>query len=666
MKKSTKRFSLLGILLLVASLGFFINPQLSYAAPAADGSTSGYIDTDWVGHTQPAHLQAGTHADRNPSASGLGLGAEMWMTKGGQKFDPVYCYNVERSLPSIGGLQTLYNRFGFFYGMENRATDLGSKEKVEAIAAVLYAGYPNDGLNGAFEADAQAAYNAFMADPALSTMVPSTYTIEQFKQDATQEAIWTIDNKLGGHAVEKFTAFLSDPSYSDPSGIAHSNATVAKYGQDLVNYALNHPLTEDLVDASKIAVVDKSGKAIDNTNKLVADTANGGFTQEFKVTGFYGMITITPDADWDLYDATSNTKVNQTQLTPGKLYKLKYVGKSAASGTSIDLKAQFKQLKDSYFFEPQAGSGVATDGKKWQNLVCLETTTASIAIPAVLDVKATTTDVKFNKFDATGSKELAGAHMQVIDKATGKVVDEWDSNASGVDHTFKAEEGKDYILRETAAPDGYEVIVDTTFVVNGGKVTTTGDSNVKVDGKDTTLVLINDQLKTASVEEKKDTTTDVIFSKTDVNGNAIEGAHLQIKDENGNVIYEWTSTTGNETFKLERGKTYFMHEDGAPYGYKLAADIKFRITSEGVVEVYNEQNGQWEKADDSIVRMIDEYAEGEKAAQTKQASDKKAAQKAQSLPKTADIFAAMPMVVSVLAILGIAFLFMAYRKKAQA
>ena len=54
---------------------------------------------------------------------------------------------------------------------------------------------------------------------------------------------------------------------------------------------------------------------------------------------------------------------------------------------------------------------------------------------------------------------------------------------------------------------------------------------------------------------------------------------MQIKDEDGNIIDEWTSegkvhyATG-----LVEGKKYILHEDLAPTGLNLANDIEFEVS----------------------------------------------------------------------------------------
>ena len=56
--------------------------------------------------------------------------------------------------------------------------------------------------------------------------------------------------------------------------------------------------------------------------------------------------------------------------------------------------------------------------------------------------------------------------------------------------------------------------------------------------------------------------------KTDlVTGDEIEGAKLQVIDENGNIIDEWTSTKEPDIVNgLEENQKYKLVEITAPYG----------------------------------------------------------------------------------------------------
>ena len=75
----------------------------------------------------------------------------------------------------------------------------------------------------------------------------------------------------------------------------------------------------------------------------------------------------------------------------------------------------------------------------------------------------------------------------------------------------------------------------------------------------------------------------VEFSKRDTDGNELKGAKLQIVDEKGNMIDEWTSDgTNHIVTKLKAGK-YMLTETAAPDGYEIATDISFEVFEDGTV-----------------------------------------------------------------------------------
>ena len=196
----------------------------------------------------------------------------------------------------------------------------------------------------------------------------------------------------------------------------------------------------------------------------------------------------------------------------------------------------------------------------------------------------TITSVKVSKVDIADSKELEGAHIQILDK-NGNVVEEWDSTKEAHEVTG-LKTGETYTLRETVAPDGYEVTTDTTFVLKADGTIDT--EKTKTTSKDGVLL----------VEDKK---TSVKVSKVDIaDGKELEGAHIQILDKNGNVVEEWDSTKeAHEVTGLKTGETYTLRETVAPDGYAVAEDITFTIEADGTVKVGETV------ADDNIVEMKD-------------------------------------------------------------
>lgn len=170
------------------------------------------------------------------------------------------------------------------------------------------------------------------------------------------------------------------------------------------------------------------------------------------------------------------------------------------------------------------------------------------------------TEEVFSKTDITGEKELPGARMQVLDQY-GNIVDSWISTEKPHKITGKLVAGETYTLHEENAPSGYAYSEDITFTVP----------------KDGSLQKVT----------MKDKPTHVEFTKTDITGEKeIPGAHIQIKDKNGNIVEEWTSGETPHVIigKLEAGEEYYMHEEKSPDGYGYSEDVKFEVSKDGSID----------------------------------------------------------------------------------
>ena len=211
----------------------------------------------------------------------------------------------------------------------------------------------------------------------------------------------------------------------------------------------------------------------------------------------------------------------------------------------------------------------------------------------------TITSVKVSKVDITDHKELAGAHIQIFDK-DGNIIDEWDSTWEAHEVTgLKTNE--QYTLRETVAPDGYTVTSDTTFTL-------------KEDGtvdKDNTQTTVSDD-GTLLVEDSK---TSVKVSKVDIaDGKELEGAHIQVIDEDENIVAEWDSTKEPHVIEgLKTDKKYILRETVAPTGYELTNDTTFVLKADGTVDT--EKTTTVSK--DGVLLVQDKLATGQSIAVTK-------------------------------------------------
>ncbi|MCY7192073.1 Cna B-type domain-containing protein [Streptococcus gallolyticus] len=152
-----------------------------------------------------------------------------------------------------------------------------------------------------------------------------------------------------------------------------------------------------------------------------------------------------------------------------------------------------------------------------------------------------------------------------------------------------------YSVKEVTEVDGYTT---TEGKVENGNVTIT-----------------NTHVPVIPEEPEDPKTTDVTFSKVEVNGSAeLSGASLKVvsgETADGQIATDaktgenlaWTSGDTAKVFSLSEG-TYTMVESQAPAGYELAESITFRVTADGQVEVKG-TDGSWTVQADATIKMED-------------------------------------------------------------
>jgi LPXTG-motif cell wall-anchored protein len=188
--------------------------------------------------------------------------------------------------------------------------------------------------------------------------------------------------------------------------------------------------------------------------------------------------------------------------------------------------------------------------------------TGKVNEDGVLLVEDAKTFIKVSRINSTHGKEAEGAEIQILDK-DGSVIDAWTSGTEAHE-VIGLKTGVDYTIHEQVAPEGCKAAGDSSFTIDeNGKVTSTG--TVNEDG----VLLIEDAKPSVS------------FLITDsASGEALEGAQLQLLDDEGNVIEEWTSTKEAYALKnLRTDVTYTVHENAAPDGFAVAPETKLCIDS---------------------------------------------------------------------------------------
>lgn len=167
------------------------------------------------------------------------------------------------------------------------------------------------------------------------------------------------------------------------------------------------------------------------------------------------------------------------------------------------------------------------------------------------DIENRTTAIEVSKTDITGEKELVGAKLTITDE-NNEVIDSWVST----EKTHKIEGlvvGKEYTLKEETAPNGFVVATEIKFKVEN----------------------------TAEIQKVTMIDKVVTMTKQDIGGNEVEGAELQVIDEDNNIVDEWTSTKEPHRINnLVEGKTYTLIEQYAPDGFVISNEVKFTVTTD--------------------------------------------------------------------------------------
>lgn len=312
------------------------------------------------------------------------------------------------------------------------------------------------------------------------------------------------------------------------------------------------------------------------TNLPMSYTDSAYYLQEVKTidgcvldSKKYDVTFKQTDTKTQLYSKTFNIENKTTHF---EFNKTDITGDKEVAGATLTIKDDQGNVVDEWISNDKAHSIEGLIVGKTYTLT--ETITANDYVKAtdiIFTVKNSSEletvtmkdkQVAFSKTDITGENEIEGATITVSEKQSGKIVDEWVSEKKK--HLINGlEEGKSYILSEKISPEEFVKSSDIEFTVTKEKI------NQKIIMKD----------------------KQVSISKSTVSDKEVVGALMQIIDEGGNVVDEWTSE-GKVHFanNLEEGKSYILHEDLSPLGLNLANDIEFEVT-------YDKENQKVEMID---------------------------------------------------------------------
>lgn len=319
----------------------------------------------------------------------------------------------------------------------------------------------------------------------------------------------------------------------------------------------------DIANAAKSAGKNDSSKPTISVNDSnVSFTLNGDYyvSSKIKVTSSTGKYDVV---------LTNNKNIASIEKSnDGFVIKVKASAVNSLK-TTIEFKvSNSKVVYTSYYYNPSDASYQVMSATYKQQLSANDTGSV---------VLTKTSGANVVKVDASTGDGVEGATLRVVN-SNGKVVDEWLTTKEV--HEIKNLTEGTYVLSEVNAPEGYlKSDVKVTFKIDANGQLLDENGN-KID-------------KITFVNIKKGGAT---ISKQDItNGKELPGAHLVVKDYDGNLIKEWVSSTEPTYIELEPG-IYTLSETIAPVGYILSTEtITFTVKEDGTVStvvMYNSPNGK--------------------------------------------------------------------------
>ena len=366
-----------------------------------------------------------------------------------------------------------------------------------------------------------------------------------------QLAVWYYMDYVNGNNANLETSLKNYIIYHSKDS-KRENYDVCKKVIDLLNGAINYKQAKwsiDLVD-SKVTFTIADGYYV--SSEIVVKSSN--------VKNSKYSLTNTPKGS-QVVKSTNGVKVKIPTSAIKAGEKLTF---------SLNVKAD-SDTETAYYYYANS---------KLQKLLYSETEVTTDKVSDELKMTIANVDYKINisKTDVTQAKEVAGATLEVKDEK-GTLIEKWVSTTET--HKITLKPGK-YSLTETIAPAGYKLSKTTIeFMIDVTGTIYVKDQN-GVYNKVDHVVMINELEDSVSIAK--------LDSET---GEQVAGAKLVIKDSNGYVVSEFTSTDKMYSLQLKSG-VYTVYEVEAPKGYELSKDVvTFKLLEDGTVQVLN-GNGKYE------------------------------------------------------------------------
>ena len=350
--------------------------------------------------------------------------------------------------------------------------------------------------------------------------VPATVTIV-VPTTITEVSVSNVDLPEVGESYEDTTNSPSSMTYSG----AYQMCGMGFYVQNGTEWE-NYNTSEDIVEAGKTYKI-TIDLMVTGTNKFDSSITDDDITingEPGKFAAFYNsnsIISIYKEFTTEAPSTTHSARFSAVDIANGEELEGTHIQLLDSEDAVVQEWYSTKEVKEitglSSGIEYTLKTTVAPDGYTLATDITFTiddegriTSTGTVTESGTMLVEFAKTQVKVLAVKDSDNSSLAGATIQVLD-SDGNVRVEWSSTTEN--HIIEGLiAGKEYTIKITEVPTGYEIPENITFTIaTDGKVTSTGD-------------MTNDGVLLVSISEVVTPTTYTVVY--DVNGGTVHGGEL--------------------------------------------------------------------------------------------------------------------------------------------
>ena len=439
--------------------------------------------------------------------------------------DVGFCFNYDKAVPdSVINLDLPDGKHGNF-------SDLIGKDKYQQVNAIIFAGVPYDGA-GLFKKNFGCSYEEALAKLSAS---------EKRDNAALNAVASVIHQTVSGKSVETIQGIGSIDCFTESNIEAYIN-DLQKAAQESEKYTFT-PVFELGGDSTALTFREQEdGTYLSDEFSVYAYNGDGQKTDAYQIE-----MTMT-GSGFTVQNHAGNV------FHTGETIRLSATAKPDTSAGTTPITFTYKQAALDYY-DPAQGSD-------YQHVLVSAVNTETATVPYTIVVKPQVEMLTISKKAVSGTDELPGAELKVVNTTTNDVIAEWTSGTEP--KTIEMPADGNYRMTETTAPDGYQTAESIDFTIAGGKLSG--------DWTDNTIVMYDAPTpKTVTISKKDIATSEELL-----------GAELTVTKD-GNTVDTWTSTTTPHVIENLPDGTYTLTEVTSPDGYKVAENITF-VVKDGTVE----------------------------------------------------------------------------------